>query len=69
MKNRRKNYFIKQKLIGFLMLILGVLSVPFLGNASALVFAFGPLGLMLIFSKEMIWMDDYFTEVKRKQKG
>ena len=69
MKNRRRNYFIKQKLMGLLMLILGVLSVPFLGNATALVFAFGPLGLMLIFTKEMIWMDDYFTEVKGKQKG
>lgn len=66
MKNRRKAYFIKQKRIGVLMLILGLLSVPFLGNATALVFAFGPLGLMLIFTKEMIWMDDYFSEEKQK---
>ena len=67
MKNREKRYFIKQKIIGTLVLIMGLLSVPFLGDATALLFAFGPIGLLLIFTKEKIWMDDYFFEMEKEQ--
>jgi hypothetical protein len=64
---RREKYFIKQKLIGILMAILSVLSVIWLGGEAAVALIFVPIGLMLIFSKDMVWMDKYYFEVKQRE--
>lgn len=69
---RRQKYFLKQKLIGLSVIILAVLTTVFgpkiLGEAAGsfvLIFLF--LGNILLFSKDMVWVDDYFREVEEKE--
>ena len=70
---RKQKYFLKQKLIGLAVIILAVLIMMFgpniLGEASGsfvLIFLAG--GNILLFSKDMIWVDNYFREVEEKEK-
>lgn len=64
MDRRRKQYFIKQKLIGAAMVLLSILTVIMLeGDATAAVFM-TPIGLMTIFTKDMVITDSYFFEMK-----
>ena len=53
--NKRKKYFTKQKLIGFAVLLLTLIDVR-------AAFITVPIGLLLIFSKKTILIDDYFIE-------
>lgn len=64
--SKRQKYYLKQKLIGVLMLILTVVIVFGLHDATVTV-VLVPMGLMLIFSKQMIITDDYFKEVEEKK--
>lgn len=70
---RRQKYFLKQKLIGLSVIILAVLIMMFgpkvLGEAAGsfvLIFLIG--GNLLLFSKDMVWVDNYFREVEEKEK-
>lgn len=65
---RRQAYFIKQKLIGVGVLLLTAFIVFILKEAT-IAFLIAPIGLVLIFSREMIWKDNYYYEVKRREKG
>lgn len=65
---RRQAYFIKQKLIGVGVLLLTAFIVFILKEAT-IAFLTAPIGLVLIFSRKMIWKDNYYYEVKRKEKG
>lgn len=53
--NKRKKYFTKQKLIGLAVLLLTLIDVR-------AAFITVPIGLLLIFSKKTILIDDYFIE-------
>lgn len=66
--SKRQKYYLKQKLIGVLMLILTAVIVFCLHDATVTV-VLVPMGLMLIFSKQMIITDDYFFEVEEKKGG
>lgn len=56
-------YFIKQKLIGVLGLLLAALTVHWLnGDATVAIFLIIP-SLVLIFSKKMWLLNDYYFEV------
>ena len=63
--NRRKKYFIKQKLIGLAMVIVGLLSMFIDGEITLALFVI-PFGLYTIFSKKMLITDEYFFEVRKK---
>lgn len=62
--DKRRKYFIKQKLIGVAVLALSIVSVVLAKDAGFAFFGL-PLGLLLIFTKQMFWMDDYFCETHR----
>lgn len=64
--NKRKAYFIKQKLIGVMVVIFTLLAIMVTDNDVYMLITI-PMGLMLIFSKTMIWMDDYYFEVQRRK--
>jgi hypothetical protein len=64
--NRRTLYFLKQKLIGVFTVIFGIFATMRMRDLTPAVIM-TPLGLSLIFSKKMIWMDKYFFEVEQKK--
>ena len=62
--NKRKRYFIKQKLIGVTMIIFALIGWHLTKEAfTALMIT--PIALVMIFSKKMIWMDSYFYEIQK----
>lgn len=60
-------YFIKQKLTGFVLLVLTVLAVIALDGDATVALITVPLGLYLIFSKEMLIMNGYYWETKERR--
>ena len=64
---RRKKYFIKQKLIGVLWIALSIAAGFVMDYNFALACGCVPIGLWLIFTKDMVWMDSYYYEVKRRE--
>lgn len=63
---KRENYFLRQKLMGLVLLVLMTVLSPVLWEyemAICLVLMV-PLGLWLLLSKEMLIVDDYYDEVK-----
>lgn len=65
---KRQWYFIKQKLIGIGVIIFGIISVIILeGDITACVVSV-PAGVALIFTKQMVWMDDYYYEIEEKER-
>lgn len=60
----RQRYFVKQKLIGIALIILGIITtLLFYGDCPILLF-FGPIGFYSIFTKRMILMDEYYFKIK-----
>ena len=59
----REKYFIRQKTYGVIFTILGI--IPILFGAGIAAFIILPMSLPMIFSKRMIWMDEYFFKVQR----
>ena len=65
-KNKKVLYFRKQRRIGILTIVISLLTVFLVkGESVSILFFSIPIGLGLIFSKEPIWMDDYFWESKQ----
>lgn len=62
---RRQQYFLKQKLIGvgYILLPIILAIVTTLGECLVMGFFTWPMGLLMIFTKEMVWEDDYYFEV------
>lgn len=66
-KDKRTIYFRKQRAIGVCIVLLAVLSIIlFEGDATAAVLI-APIGLYMIFTKKMVWTDDYFYEVQEEE--
>lgn len=62
--NRRQKYFLKQRIMGILTLLLAVIITIIMdGDISVAIFLV-PMGLSLLFSKKMIWEDDYKAEME-----
>lgn len=72
-ERRRRLYFLKQKVIGVFMLVLTIFAVKLLDGDATIALLTVPLGLILIFSKEKWWMDNYYFEneanERRKNQG
>lgn len=64
---RRQNYFLKQKLIGLGMIIVGIIITVLIEDAGVINYLTLPMGLVMLFTKEMIWMDDYFFEMEERK--
>ncbi len=61
---RRKRYFFKQKMMGVLVLALTMFAIYVLDGDATISFVMVPVGCLLLFSKEKVWMDDYFFETE-----
>lgn len=57
--SKRKRYFIKQRLIGMLIIVLSVISVKLTGDGTVALFLF-PIGMFTTLTKEMVITDTYF---------
>lgn len=63
----RSLYFLKQKLLGFIIVILSIIvSAIFQWDLAPFIFI-TPFGVFLMFSKEMWYVDDYFLEQEVKE--
>lgn len=59
--NKRKLYFIRQKIIGAFLLAFTVFSVYLLDGEATIAIITVPIGLGMIFSRNICWMGDgYF---------
>ena len=69
MKNlsRRQRYFVKQKLIGLLCTVAGVILTLTISEGAPFML-FTVYGLWLLLSKRMLWIDDYFYEVEDRKR-
>ena len=65
--NRRKKYFVKQKLLGLSLIILAIIAAILTEGDITLAFILVPIGLGIIFTKEMVLMNDYYYEMERKR--
>lgn len=65
---RRQRYFIKQKLMGLAVIVLGIVSTVILnGDATACIITV-PMGLVLIFTKQKaVLNDDYIFEIEEPE--
>lgn len=61
---RKQKYFIKQKLLGLLLIIFGVLSCVLTGDGTAMIL-FLIIGIGVIRTKEMVVMDKYYYETHK----
>ena len=61
-RRKRKRYFLTQKLYGVAMLILTAVSVKLLEGDITVAFILVPMGIVLITSKEMLIVNEYFWE-------
>lgn len=67
-ERRRRLYFLKQKVIGVFMLILTIFAVKLLDGDATIALLTVPLSLALIFSKEKLWMDNYYFESEANER-
>lgn len=56
---RQNDYFITQKLVGIGLLLLSTFAIFIVKEGIIALFTI-PMGLTLIFSKKMLWKNDYF---------
>lgn len=61
-EKQRRLYFLKQKAIGVFLLLFTWFAIWLLNGDATVALITVPLGLGLIFSKDMLWMDDYYFE-------
>lgn len=65
--SKRFKYFLKQKAMGLGVLLSGIACIWALeGDATHMIIA-APIGLGLLFTKEMIIEDDYYDEVQERK--
>ena len=67
MNKQKKMYFIKQKLVGMLVIVLAILSVIFSEGDGTAALVMVPMGIGLIITKDMVLMNEYYWEVKEME--
>lgn len=65
MDKRKKEYFVKQKLLGLAALILA-LAILLMGEGAGAIFV-GMIGAYVLFTKKMVFTNDYYFEVMEKK--
>ncbi len=66
-KSKQRTYFFEQKLVGVLMLLATMVMVKILDGDLTVACITIPISLALIFSKEMIFINKYFFEKKKRK--
>lgn len=65
--SKRQKYFLKQKLYGVLLILIGIVIALMLGgDGTALIFLV-PIGVELIFSRKMWLVDSFYENLKTKE--
>ena len=65
--SRKERYFVKQKLTGLALMILTIMW-SFICDAVIFGIVGVPIGLWLLFTKEMLLIDDYSDEIERRRR-
>ncbi|MDO4292189.1 MAG: hypothetical protein Q4C65_03050 [Eubacteriales bacterium] len=65
-RQARRWYFLKQRALGVVMLILTVLAVWILEGDATIALITVPLGLVLIFSRQKLIVNDYYFETEER---
>lgn len=63
--NRKRQYFRKQKLMGLSIVLLSVFAAFLLEGDITFTLLAAPVGLYLMFTKEMLIVNDYYYECKQ----
>ena len=63
MDKRKQKYFRKQKIFGIVTILLAVISAIILNGDITIAIFLVPLGLYTVFTKEMVFVDEYFFEM------
>ena len=63
MDKRKQKYFRKQKIFGIVTILLAVISAIILNGDITIAMFLVPLGLYTVFTKEMVFVDEYFFEM------
>lgn len=66
-QERRRRYFIKQRLYGLMLVAITVLEVIALDGDATVAFFTLPIAGYMIFSKEMLVVDNYYWETKERK--
>ena len=66
-KNKRVKYFKKQRIMGGVLIALGILSAIVLGGNVTAALILVPLGSYIVLTKKPVLMDDYFYEMEAKK--
>ena len=66
-KSKRYYYFRKQKLLGAVLLVCAALLAFVVEGGITASLIFAPLGLYIMFTKEMMLLDDYYYEMNQNQ--
>ena len=66
-RQQRRWYFIKQRLFGIALLAFTVLATILLDGDATIGFVTVPLGLCLIFSKEMLIVNNFYWQEERRR--
>ena len=65
--DRQKQYFIKQKLIGVVIVLFAIFTIFMLDGDATAALLIAPIGICMIFTKKMVWTDDYWFEVNENE--
>lgn len=65
--SRKERYFVKQKLMGLALMILAIMW-SFICDAVIFGIVGVPIGLWLLFTKEMVIVDDYSDEMNERRR-
>lgn len=68
-RQQRRRYFIKQRLYGIVLLIFTMLAVRLLDGDATLALVTVPLGLCMIFSREMLITNEFYWREERAKYG
>ena len=64
-KRERIKYFVIQKLMGLVIIVLAIISCTISGDGTA-AFALAPIGIYMIFDKRIMIMNTYYCESEEK---
>ena len=64
--SKKQWYFFRQKLMG-LVITIGFLLLSILTGEGTILLVTGPIGLYLMFTKQMVIQDEYFFEIEEKK--
>jgi hypothetical protein len=67
-RKRRRQYFIKQRIVGGSLIVIAALAAYVLDGDATIAIVTVPLGLYLIFGKEMLITNGYYYETKEREK-